>query len=292
MKVLITGGRGQLGRELQRTVPEEIDAVALGEGECDITSMQSIDQVVADIEPALIINAAAYTAVDDAESDPDFANQVNADGIENLARAAQTCKARIIHVSTDFVFDGESVHPYTPDSRVNPINAYGRSKAEGERRLAAVDLENAAIVRTSWVYSATGKNFVKMMLGLMRQQPTMRVVVDQIGCPTWAKGLAGAIWDLGSLPALSGIYHWTDSGVASWYDFSCAIRDEAFAQELLDTPPEIIPLATADYPTPAKRPALSVLDKTSTWDLLGYRAPHWRAQLKLMLAELKNSQDA
>ena len=134
MKVLITGGRGQLGRELQRTVPEEIDAVALGEGECDITSMQSIDQVVADIEPALIINAAAYTAVDDAESDPDFANQVNADGIENLARAAQTCKARIIHVSTDFVFDGESVHPYTPDSRVNPINAYGRSKAEGERR--------------------------------------------------------------------------------------------------------------------------------------------------------------
>ncbi len=287
MKVLITGGNGQVGWELTRTAPKEWEVASLGSAELDIRRLQVVERAVKDHAPHLIINAAAYTAVDKAESEKDKAFGINADGTANLAKAAKDVNAKLIHLSTDFVFDGLQSRPYQPQDVPNPSSVYGASKLAGEQLIPSILTENYVIIRTAWVYSAHGKNFVKTILRLMNERNEIGVVSDQVGSPTWARGLAEAIWLIARRPDMKGIYHWTDAGVASWYDFAIAIQEEAHQIGILTRTIPVKPVATEDYPTPAKRPPFSVLDKTDTWRHLGCIAPHWRVHLRQMLHELK-----
>lgn len=281
MKALIVGSKGQLGRALTNSVPEGMELVCHGSDTLDITDSRSVDAAVAAEKPDLILNAAAYTAVDKAENNEAEAYGVNAVAVGLLADAARMNGARLVHVSTDFVFDGQSGTPYRPDASTNPLSAYGRTKLAGER-LAGPD---ALIVRTAWVYAPTGGNFVRTMIRLMGERPEIRVVADQIGTPTYAPGLATAMWSMAT-KGLTGIYHYTDAGVASWYDFAVAIQHEALAARLLSTAVPVIPVNTADYPAAAKRPSYSVLDKASTFDALGGSTPHWGENLRTMISQI------
>lgn len=285
MKVIVTGANGQLGRALQATAPAHADIVALDRAALDIGDGDAVVTLVDETEPDLIINAAAYTAVDRAESDEDAAYRINAEGPGHLAAAAAVQKARFIHVSTDFVFDGSSGSPYRPDHPTAPLGVYGASKLAGERAVLHA-CPDALIVRTAWVYGTVGNNFVRTMLRLMAERDEVRVVADQIGTPTFADGLARALWSLNAASA-SGIHHWTDSGAASWYDFAVAIQEDALAIGLLGRAVPVIPIATSDYPTPARRPSYSVLDKSSAIALVGAPPPHWRLNLREMLGVIK-----
>lgn len=292
MKVLITGATGQLGQELQRSAPPGCELLAVDSRTLDISQPDAIRHTVAAFRPTLIVNAAAYTAVDKAESEPERAFAVNAQGAGYLADVAARTGARLIHVSTDFVFDGTRSSPYQPDDQPNPLGVYGASKWEGEKRVNQITGGQALILRTAWVYSAFGANFVKTMLRLMRERDNLGVVADQIGTPTWARTLAGAVWAAAVRPELRGIYHWTDAGAASWYDFAVAIQEEARALGLLDRAAAVRPIRTADYPTPARRPAYSVLDKSKSWTDLEVSPIHWRTGLRAMLQEHKESHHA
>lgn len=283
--VLITGAGGQLGRALQASAPPGATLVPLGHGDLDIGDAAAVRTLVADHKPTLIINAAAYTAVDKAESETAEAYRINAEGPGHLAAAARAIEARFIHVSTDFVFNGASGVPYLPVQPTEPLGVYGASKRAGEEAVLAED-PDALIVRTAWVYGVTGHNFVRTMLRLMAERDEVRVVADQIGTPTFAGGLAGALWALDAAGA-RGVHHWTDSGAASWYDFAVAIQEDALAIGLLTRAVPVIPIATSDYPTPACRPSYSVLDKRSAIALIGAPAPHWRVHLRDMLGVIK-----
>lgn len=285
MKALITGIGGQLGWELARSRPTSIEAVGFDRLTLDLTDAQSVSARFAEERPHLVVNTAAYTAVDKAESDPDAAFAVNESGAAHVAAAAYAVGARLIHISTDFVFDGTSTTPYTPDDVPNPLSVYGKSKAAGERAILKQLPENALIVRTSWLYSVHGVNFVKSMLHLMREKEALSIVADQIGTPSWARSLAIALWRL-ALSRTNGILHLGDAGVASWYDFAVAIQEEALKCHLIDRAIPISPINTAKYPTPARRPPFSVLDKRAGWQLSHTRPVHWRANLRTMLMEL------
>ncbi|MGL4543058.1 MAG: dTDP-4-dehydrorhamnose reductase [Polymorphobacter sp.] len=283
MKVLIAGSAGQLGRALQACAPAEATVIAPPEAEFDICDPEQVARVIAAAEPALVINAAAYTAVDKAESEAAAAQRVNVNAVGLLASAARNAGAGFVHVSTDFIFDGTAHLPYPPDAAPNPLGVYGRTKLEGED--AARDLHgNPLIVRTAWVYAATGANFVATMLRLMRERSEIGVVADQIGTPTHAPTLARTIWTLAQ-GGHTGTFHATDAGVASWYDFAVAIHAEALALGLLDRAVTIKPIRTVDYPTPTHRPAFSVLDKTATWAITGVPA-HWRDELRTCLQDI------
>ncbi len=281
MKVIITGAQGQLGLSLQDCAPDDAVLVAAGSADLDIGDAAAVRALVAAEKPDMIINAAAYTAVDKAEAEEARARLVNAVAVGHLAEAARLAGARLVHVSTDFVFDGCSGIPYAPDAPTRPLGVYGRTKLEGEH-LAGDD---ALIVRTAWVYGPVGGNFVRTMLRLMGERPEVRVVADQVGTPTYAPALATALWTLGG-QGLTGIHHYTDSGVCSWYDFAVAIQEEGLQAGLLDRAVPVIPIPSADYPTPARRPHYSVLDKGSTFAALGGAAPHWRVNLRRMIARL------
>lgn len=286
MKTLITGADGQLGWELQRTRPDALDLIAFSHTELDITDRAAVSSALQKFQPDLVINAAAYTAVDKAESEKDKAYAVNAHGAANIAKAAETSQARLIHISTDFVFDGTKSRPYLPEDIPNPLSVYGVSKLQGEEAVLAETRNRALIIRTGWLYSAYGSNFVKTMLNLLAQKEKVSIVADQVGTPTWARGLAEAIYQFAALP-VHGIYHLTDAGIAGWYDFAAAIQEEALRLEMLPSLIPLIPVRTEDYPTAAKRPPYSVLDKTATWKALGYHGTHWRTSLRLMLEEMK-----
>ena len=280
MKVLITGANGQLGRGLFASAPAHAELHLIDIEECDLTDTDAIGAMVKSVSPDLIINAAAYTAVDKAESDEETALAINSGAVRALVSAHQ---GQIVHVSTDFVFDGKSPRAYKPDDERAPISAYGRTKAQGEDHLRETDI----LVRTSWVYTAGGANFVRTMLRLMREQPSLKIVADQIGSPTWAPGLASTIWGLLAKDA-SGTFHHCDAGVASWYDFAVAIQTEALKIGLLDQPISITPITTDQYPTPAARPAFSLLDCSKTRSLLDDGYTHWRENLQRMLLEEKS----
>lgn len=282
MKVLIVGGNGQLGRALLRTAPASVDIVSHDIDTLDITDAGAVHAVVASITPQVVFNAAAYTAVDKAESEEAAALAVNATAVGYLANAASTVGAAFVHVSTDFVFDGLSGVPYAPDAPTAPIGAYGRTKLAGEQAAGT----DALIVRTAWVYAPSGGNFVRTMLRLMAERDEVRVVADQIGTPTYAPGLAAALWTMVAKGA-RGTHHYTDAGACSWYDFAVAIQEEALAASLLSKAVPVIPINAVEYPTPARRPHYSVLDKTSTFEVLGGPTPHWRKNLRRMMAEIK-----
>ncbi len=281
MNVLIIGKNGQVAWELQQTCPIHITAHAYGRNEINITDPQSIEQVITKINPAVIINASAYTAVDKAESEQDEAYLINATAVELLAKAATKHSIRLLHISTDFVFDGTKNTPYTVDDKTNPINVYGASKLAGEQAIKAHCPANSAIVRTSWVYSSHGNNFVKTMLRLMAEKEQLNVVSDQIGCPTNATGLAQYLWQLAEQEALDPIYHYSDLGVASWYDFAVAIQSIAFEQIKLEKKIPIKPIPSSAYTTSAARPVFSLIHQSALLN-----KEHWHIHLKNMIASL------
>ncbi len=285
-RVVVTGAGGQLGRELVRSAPAGVVCRALGRDELDVGEPGAAAATLDALQPDAVINAAAYTAVDAAESDSRAAFRANAEGPRHLAEACRERGVRLLHVSTDFVFDGSASRPYPPGAGTAPLGAYGRSKLEGETAVLSL-LPEALVMRTGWVYSAFGGNFVKTMLRLMSERDELAVVADQVGTPTWARGLAGALWRALERPGLHGIYHWSDTGVCSWYDFAVAICEEGIAAGLLSRPVKIRPIATEEYPTPARRPSYSVLDKQASWRDLELEGVHWRQQLRAMLNDLK-----
>ncbi len=286
MKILLIGANGQLGWELLRTCPAEADLTAVDCPEIDITRPESITACLGASTWDWVLNAAAYTGVDKAETEAAMADQINHQGVRHLAAACRETAARLVHISTDFVFNGRGHRPYPPDHPPDPQSVYGRTKYEGELAVQQILGAETLIIRTAWLYSAHGGNFVKTMLNLMQEKEQLTVVDDQIGTPTWARGLAEAVW--ASLAAdLKGVFHWTDAGVASWYDFALAIQEEALALGLLSRQIPIIPVNTEAYRTPASRPAYSVLDKQATWRATGLTPVHWRRQLRFMLQELR-----
>ena len=291
-RAVIFGGNGQLGSELQTSLPVAWTSEAPARAQLDIADAD-IDLLTSELRrlrPEAVINAAAYTAVDLAESEPEQAHLTNAMAPAKLARVCADLNIRLIHISTDFVFDGTAAVPYLPEHECNPIGVYGASKLAGERGAMAAHPE-AIIIRTSWLYSRFGSNFVKTMLRLMAERDTLSVVADQVGTPTWAAGLAQAVWAAAERPGLRGIYHWSDNGQCSWYEFAVAIRDEALDLGLLNRPVEIKPIPGTDYPTPASRPAYSVLNKDSSWRDLELPPVPWRQQLQRMLLDLQEHEN-
>lgn len=293
-KALILGKSGQVAWELVRTCPGDWHATACGRNELALNDQFQLAEAVDQLSPDLLINAAAYTAVDKAESEPEEAFNTNQKAVANIADVAEQYDIPLIHISTDFVFDGAKSSPYTATDVANPLSVYGASKLAGEDEIRSRKLSSALILRTSWVYSSHGQNFVKSMLRLMgdpdREQ--LGIVSDQVGSPTWAKALAEAIWTAGESMVVgepldgTRIVNWTDAGIASWYDFAEAIQELALQKGLLKTSLPIRPIPHTAYPTPARRPQYSVLDKAETEQLFGLQFRHWRKQLESMLNEL------
>jgi len=286
MKILVFGCNGQLGVALSETAPAGVEVVGVDLPELDITNAAAVADISRQSCPDVVINAAAYTAVDQAESEPELSQLVNVVGPGNIAAAASEIGARLIHISTDFVFDGEAVTPYKPGAETNPLCVYGRSKRDGEQVVMDAMPNAAVIVRTAWLYSRTGSNFVKTMLRLMRERDELSVVSDQVGTPTWADSLATAVWAFASAPQLGGIFHWTDGGQTSWHKFAVAIQEEALSLGLLDSAIPIRAITTVDYPTAAKRPQYSVLDCSETYAALDLRPIGWRVNLRNMLEDM------
>jgi len=288
VRVLVLGGGGQVASAVVAAVPAHHHAVARTRAELDVCDEHAVARALADTGAEWVVNAAAYTAVDLAEDQPAQAMAVNDTAVGVLAAAASKAGRRLLHLSTDFVFDGKSNRAYLPADQTNPLSVYGVSKLGGERQV--LKASGAGIVlRTAWVYAAAGRNFALTMLRLMREKEQVSVVSDQIGTPTWAGGIAAAIWGLIEAGAPGGVYHWTDLGVASWYDFAVAIQDEALARGLIQRAVPVTPIPSAAYPTRARRPAFSVLDTGSTRALIKVPARHWRHNLRTMLDELRTS---
>ena len=281
--VLVTGAGGQLGRALLATAPRTAAVRGLTRAALDICDETALARCLDREQPHLLINAAAYTAVDKAEEEPAAAHRINADAPRLLARLCAERDIRLVHVSTDFVFDGEQGHPYAPGAPARPLGVYGASKLAGEVAVREAG-GNTLIVRTGWVYSAGSGNFLGTMLRLHRERDELRVVADQVGTPTAAASLAHALWAAAARPAIAGVYHYSDAGACTWYDFAVAIGEEAQAAGLLAAPAHVQPITTADYPTPARRPAYSVLDKTATWRDFDLEPQHWRAWLRATIA--------
>jgi dTDP-4-dehydrorhamnose reductase len=284
LKILVLGG-GQVATAVASVGPSQHQVVTHTRSQLDILDANAVNRALLECRPNWIVNAAAYTAVDLAEKEVEQAIAVNDAAVGALSLAALQAGSRLLHFSTDFVFDGRSNRAYLPSDPTNPLSVYGMSKLGGERHV--LETGPGIVLRTSWVYAATGKNFVLTMLRLMRERDQVNVVSDQIGSPTWAGSIAAAIWSMIENGTAPGIYHWTDLGVASWYDFAVAIQEEALARDLLPRAIPIVPIQTAAYPTPAKRPAFSVLDTASTRAALNLQGQHWRHNLRVMLDELR-----
>ncbi|GKW13274.1 NAD(P)-dependent oxidoreductase [Pectobacterium carotovorum subsp. carotovorum] len=258
MKILLTGANGQLGRCFQDRLPVGWKILATDSSELDITDLAHVEQAVKDFQPDAIVNAAAYTAVDKAESEPELAEKINTTGPENLAVVASKQGIRLVHVSTDYVFDGNATEPYNEDSATNPLSVYGKTKLAGEQAVTQAAPE-AIIVRTAWVFSEYGNNFVKTMLRLAKERDALSIVADQRGCPTYAGDLAQAIISLLEKNAKGGIYHYCGDEEVSWYEFAEEIFKFAERKSIAAKIPTLKPITTEQYPTPAQRPVFSIL---------------------------------
>lgn len=288
MKVMLTGANGQLGWEMQRTKPAEIELRALDSQDLDIRDREAVHEIVTRFAPVVIVNAAAYTDVDKAESEKDLAFAVNCQGAKNLAEVAKEVGAFMVQVSTDYVFDGKNSTPYLASDEPSALSVYGASKLAGEKEVFSILGQECAVLRSSWLYSFHGNNFVKTMLRLFEERDQLGVVDDQVGTPTWANGLAESLW-LVCKKRINGILHWSDAGVASWYDLSVAVLEEAKGLGIVKKDIMITPIGSAEYQTLATRPSYSVLDKRETWKKLEMQADHWRLALRKMLLDYKDS---
>jgi dTDP-4-dehydrorhamnose reductase len=282
-RLLVTGGSGMTGSEIAGRAPERgWEVLALSHSDLDISDSDAITAKVREFQPDVVINSAAYTAVDRAESESDLAARVNAFGASNVARAAAAASAAIVHLSTDYVFSGDAHEPYLPDDFVGPKSVYGRTKLAGEVAVREVN-DNHCIVRTSWVFGRTGSNFVRTMIRLSGERDEIRVVADQQGRPTYAGDLADAILSVADQLRTSrdarGTYHFANSGEATWFDFARAIFEIKPVPGL-----RLVPISTADYPTPARRPRYSVLDTTSFTSQFGVTPRPWQDPLRELLA--------
>lgn len=290
MKILVIGARGQLGSDLVPLIEKAgFEALPYASSALDITDREKVIAEAARTKPDVIVNCAAYTKVDLAENEKDRAFAVNGDGPKNLALAAKAAGSALIHVSTDFVFDGSKPSPYAETDGTNPLSVYGQSKLRGELEVAR-NLQRHFIVRTSWLYGVSGHNFVKTIIKYGAEREVLKVVYDQAGTPTWSFDLASALMDIikaeGNGRGGYGIYHYSNEGVASWYDFAELILEEARRKGVHLKCSRIEPILTAEYPTPARRPAYSVFDKKKIKETFGITIPHWRVSLRKMLNEL------
>lgn len=292
MKILLTGGQGQVGFELQRSLASLGEVVATCRETLDLTDSQAIIDIVSKVKPDLIVNAAAYTAVDKAETDTELAMSINADAVAVLAKQAKLLNIPLIHYSTDYVFSGEATQAWLETDTVAPINFYGETKLQGEQAIQASGCDHL-IFRTSWVYGTRGHNFLLTMRRLAREKDSLSVVTDQLGTPTWSRHIADVtaqivvqskqtddFWSLNS-----GIYHLTGSGQCSWYDFAKVIFDDLAEQG--ETVATLNQTLTENYPTPATRPLFSVMNNDKLAQRFGFRLPDWRDSVALALAELK-----
>jgi len=301
MRVLLTGRDGQLGQALTASIPDRVTLIATRRAELDLADPEACRRAVHTHQPDWVLNAGAYTAVDRAESEPDLAMAVNAGAPAAFVEALAASGGRLLQVSTDFVFDGSQGSPYLPDTAIHPLGAYGLTKAEGER--AALALPGARVLRTSWVYGPVGRNFCLTMLRLHASKAAageeLAVVADQVGCPTATHTLAAACWRaIGADPGGEGgsagdnaestarLLHWSDAGAASWYDFAVAIGELGVACGLLERAAPVRPITSADYPTPAQRPAYSLLACEASRRQLGLEPLHWRTALAQVLGRV------
>jgi len=286
MKVLITGANGQLAKTLQSTVPIDMEVVALTRQAFDISDETLCEKMIELHRPNVVINTAAYNQVDKAETDKEQAYAINASGPGYLAKSALTHGARLIHVSTDYVFSGAQGSPYKLDSQTSPISYYGETKYLGEKIVLDVSPDHL-VFRTAWVYSRYDNNFVTTMLHLLGEKEELSIISDQVSTPTWTGSLAEAIWRSVSNPGVKGLQHLTDAGVATRYDFVCAIKEKALRLGLLQKAAIVKPIQSIDYPQAAARPCYSVLDKTPTWNALSINPVHWEAVLEKVLKTIK-----
>lgn len=287
-KVLVTGAKGQAGSELIKLAPAGFVVIGLGFEQLDITDQKQVNAAVALHQPNLIINAAAYTAVDKAESDSDTSYAVNEQAVAWLAQVAVQADIPLFHISTDYVFDGESTTPYKETDQVNPQSVYGASKLAGEQVLVATHNKHI-ILRTSWVFGAAGNNFVKTMLRLGKELDELSVVADQHGSPTSAASIADVLWKLAELYKQKnslpwGIYHFSNSPVCTWYEFAVEIFKQAKEKGLIDKMPKVNAISTVEYPTPAHRPAWSALDNEKIEKLTFNATIFWDSELSLVLS--------
>lgn len=282
MRILVTGANGQLGNEMQILAKENLlhTYYFTDVQELDICDKEAVWNFISENKIELIVNCAAYTAVDKAEDNPELARQLNSEAAKEMACAAQACGAAMIQVSTDYVFDGTAHIPYTEDCAPCPDSVYGSTKLAGEQAVME-HCEQAAVIRTAWLYSTFGNNFVKTMIRLGKERDSLGVVFDQIGTPTYAHDLARAIYAMIDKGVVRGIYHFSNEGVCSWYDFTLAIHRLAGI-----TSCKVTPLHTAEYPAKANRPHYSVLDKTKIKATYGIEIPHWEESLKNCLKKL------
>jgi dTDP-4-dehydrorhamnose reductase len=283
-RALVTGAGGQLGKALVNSAPPGTELRSVTHAELDIAEPSAVAIALRDFQPDLVLNAAAFTAVDEAERVPEAAARTNTLGPKVLAAACASHGAWLTHVSTDYVFDGAQSHPYDTSALAHPLSVYGRTKLEGENAVRQQLPQGATVVRASWLYSARG-GFAARMLALMASRPQLSIVADQIGVPTSAEGLARVLWSISARRTV-GLWHWCNSGVASWYDFAVATAEIAVELKLLTAAPAITAISSVEYPSAAARPPYSVLDKRATEKLLGITAPHWKDALRTTLGEL------
>jgi dTDP-4-dehydrorhamnose reductase len=296
-RILLTGKSGQIGFELQRTLAPLGEVIALDVQDVDLASPDAIREKAREIKPQIIVNAAAYTAVDKAESEPELAMRINGVAPGVLAEEAKRLDALLVHYSTDYVFDGTKNGPYTETDAPNPLSAYGRSKLAGDQAIQATGVAHY-ILRTSWVYAARGQNFLLTMLRLGRERAELRIVNDQIGAPTWARFLAEmtsqilgkTLGDLDQMRKKSGLYNLTATGATSWFGFAEAIFAEAKAAIPNTKVPTLIPIRTSEYPLPARRPANSRLETSKLSTAFGFNLQKWETMLKDCMREQGTTQ--
>jgi dTDP-4-dehydrorhamnose reductase len=289
--VLVTGCLGQLGSAIQQhwdasQVAARYELLPVDIYQLDLTDTDDLIAYLSQLHPAIIINAAAFTQVDEAETNREAAYAINAEAVLSLAKWCRVSGCKLIQISTDFVFDGAATAPYTTYAQTNPLSVYGASKLAGENHVLDLLPRTGYVVRTSWLYSEYGSNFVKTMLRLMRQRPELKVVNDQIGSPTSVHTLAHYLFELIHTGTKPGVYHWCDGGEISWFHFAQEIYQQGRDQGLLEEEVALQPIAGADYPTPATRPAYSVLDRGTSLTIMGGAAETWQASLKLVMINL------
>ena len=293
MKILLTGGSGQVGQEIIKSKPKEIDIIYPSRDKLDLSDHNACKKIVKDNKPDWIINCGAYTQVDEAEKNISLSQGINGYAPAAFVEAINEINTNLLHISTDFVFDGNQNFPYKENQKRNPLSQYGYSKALGEELIEKniIAIEKATILRTSWVISPKGKNFILTMLKLHSKQETLKVVSDQIGCPTTAGELAKVCWriiELKKKKNLPFILHWSDAGVASWFDIAVAVGELAKELDINKKEAIVLPINTSEYPTPAQRPKYSLLNTQNTSKVLDIHPIHWRKNLRNILIEYKN----
>ncbi len=292
MRVLLTGSTGQLGSHIIETKPKNVELIITTKQDLDLSKTSFCESLILSENPDWVVNCAAFTGVDQAEKDIELSNKINSYAPEAFANAINITKGKLLHISTDFVFNGEQNYPYKPNQKRNPINQYGASKSLGEELIQRKNkgLHNTKILRTSWVISPYGKNFVLTMLKLHEEKEEISVVCDQIGVPTSAKYLAKTCWEIVNFKEtkkLPEILHWSDSGVASWYDLAVAIGEIALELGIINKKAKVNPIKTINYPTPARRPKYSILDTQTTSEFLKIKPNYWRMNLIEILLDYK-----